>query len=59
MSMLRDPQRIVSLAPSHTELLFALGLGDKIVGVTSYCDYPEDAKRKTAVDGFATPTSRK
>lgn len=34
------PQRIVSLAPSITENLFALGLGDRIVGVTVYCDYP-------------------
>ena len=40
------PQRIVSLAPSNTEILFALGLGDKVVGVTSYCDYPEKAKEK-------------
>ena len=33
------PQRIVSLAPSNTEILFALGLGDKVVGVTEYCNY--------------------
>jgi len=39
-----DVQRIVSLAPSNTEILFALGLGDKIVGVTNFCDYPEGAK---------------
>ncbi|NWG09703.1 MAG: cobalamin-binding protein [Nitrososphaerales archaeon] len=37
------PERIVSLAPSSTEILFALGLGDKIVGVDSYSDYPPDA----------------
>ena len=36
-------QRIVSLAPSNTEILFALGLGDKVVGVTNFCDYPEEA----------------
>ncbi len=40
------PQRIVSLAPSNTEILFALGLGDKVVGVTSYDDYPPEAKTK-------------
>jgi iron complex transport system substrate-binding protein len=39
-----DVQRIVSLAPSNTEILFALGLGDKVVGVTNFCDYPEEAK---------------
>jgi iron complex transport system substrate-binding protein len=37
------PQRIVSLAPSNTEILFALGLGDRVVGVTDYCDYPPEA----------------
>jgi iron complex transport system substrate-binding protein len=48
------PQRIVSLAPSNTEILFALGLGDKIVGVTEYCNYPEAAKTKPKVGGFST-----
>ena len=48
------PERIVSLAPSNTELLFALGLGDKLVGVTEYCDYPEAAKEKPKVGGYST-----
>lgn len=39
------PQRIVSLAPSNTELLFALGLGERVVGVTRFCNYPEAAQR--------------
>jgi iron complex transport system substrate-binding protein len=43
------PQRIVSLAPSITENLFALGVGDQVVGVTSWCDYPEEAKTRTVV----------
>ncbi|MCX6660022.1 MAG: ABC transporter substrate-binding protein, partial [Candidatus Bathyarchaeota archaeon] len=34
------PTRIVSTAPSNTEILFALGLGDRVVGVTKYCDWP-------------------
>ena len=34
------PERIVSLAPSNTEILFAVGAGDKVVGVTNYCNYP-------------------
>ena len=38
------PQRIVSLIPSNTELLFAVGAGGSIVGVTHYCDYPPEAK---------------
>ncbi|HLB13232.1 MAG TPA: cobalamin-binding protein [Dehalococcoidia bacterium] len=45
----QEPQRIVSLAPSNTEILFALGLGDKVVGVTTYCDYPEEAKAKPKI----------
>jgi iron complex transport system substrate-binding protein len=48
------PQRIVSLAPSNTEILFALGLEDKVVGVTEYCNYPEAAKAKPKVGGFST-----
>lgn len=39
----KEPVRIISLAPSNTEILFALGLADRIVGVTSYCDYPAEA----------------
>lgn len=50
------PKRIVSLAPSMTEILFALGLGDHIVGVTSYCDYPEAAKTKTKIGGMSNPS---
>lgn len=36
------PKRIVSLAPSNTEILFALGAGDRVVGVTDYCNYPPE-----------------
>ncbi|MFH1662464.1 MAG: cobalamin-binding protein [Chloroflexota bacterium] len=46
------PSRIVSLAPSNTEILYALGLEDKLVGVTEYCNYPEDALSKEKVGGF-------
>jgi iron complex transport system substrate-binding protein len=45
-------QRIVSLAPSITEILFALGLEPKIVGVTAICDYPPEAKRKPKVGDY-------
>lgn len=46
--------RIVSLAPSNTELLYALGLGDSIVGVTAFCDYPPEARTKPRVGGWTT-----
>ncbi|MCK4723253.1 MAG: cobalamin-binding protein [Dehalococcoidia bacterium] len=48
------PERIVSLAPSNTEVLFALGLGDKVVGVTEFCNYPEAAKAKPKIGGYST-----
>jgi iron complex transport system substrate-binding protein len=41
----QPPARIVSIDPAITEILFALNLGDKIVGVTENCDYPEEAKK--------------
>ncbi len=43
MSRPREPRRIVSLVPSLTEALFALGLGDRVVGVTDYCVHPAEA----------------
>ena len=50
----QTPQRVVSLSPSITEILFAIGLGDKVVGVTEHCDYPEAAKAKPKVGGYFT-----
>ncbi len=55
----KAPSRIVSLAPSNTEILFYLGLGDKVVGNTTYCNYPEAAKNCTKVGGFADPSLEK
>ena len=50
------PQRIVSLAPSVTESLFALGFGNRIVGVTTYCDYPAEAQKLPKIGGFMSPS---
>lgn len=47
------PQRIVSLAPSVTETLYALGLGPSVVGVTQFCAWPPDAAGKPRVAGFS------
>ncbi len=49
------PETIISLAPSNTEILFALGLGDRVIGVTEYCNYPEEALEKQSIGGFSTP----
>ncbi len=52
VEMEKAPERIISLAPSNTEILYALGLGDKIVGVTAFCDYPEEALEVDKVGDF-------
>ena len=49
------PQRIVSTAPSITELLYALGLGDRVVGVTRYCRYPPEAQLKPKIGDYTSP----
>lgn len=46
------PERIVSLSPKNTEMLYALGLGDRVVGDTDYCNYPPEAANKTKVGGI-------
>lgn len=54
-----QPQRIVSLAPSVTEILFALGVDDRVAGVTSFCDYPPDARQKPIVGDTLKPSVEK
>lgn len=48
------PERIVSLSPSNTEILAALGLVNRIVGVTDVCDYPPEVKNKTYIGGYSS-----
>jgi iron complex transport system substrate-binding protein len=50
------PARIISLAPSLTETIYALGLQDHLVGDTDYCDYPPDAQKKPKVGGAINPS---
>ncbi len=50
------PKRIVSLAPNLTEILFESGLGNRIVGVTNFCDHPDEAKKKTKIGGMSNPS---
>ena len=44
-----EPSRILSLAPAATEIIFDLGLGDRVIGVTEYCNWPPEAKSKTNI----------
>jgi iron complex transport system substrate-binding protein len=53
------PQRIVSLAPGITETLYALGLDDKIAGVTTFCDWPAAARTRPRIGGFTNPSIEK
>jgi len=50
-----SPARIISLAPSITETIYALGLQDRLVGDTDFCDYPADAQKKPKVGGIINP----
>jgi iron complex transport system substrate-binding protein len=49
-------RRIVSLTPALTEILFALDLGDRVVGVTEYCDTPPEARTRPKVGGYVNPS---
>ena len=61
----KRPERIVSMAPSCTEILFAVGAGDRVVGVTSFCDYPLEVVDKVnkeeieVIGGYSTPSFEK
>lgn len=52
---LASPQRVVSLKPNITDIVYALGLGDRLVGVTRYCDIPADAKKPQVVADYTRP----
>jgi iron complex transport system substrate-binding protein len=59
VSISTNPQRIISLAPNVTEILFALGLESRVAGVTSYCDFPEAAKAKEKIGDTLQPNLEK
>ena len=55
ISIAPRPERIVSLAPNLTEILFAVGAGDRVVATTTFCDYPPEAASKTRVGDTQRP----
>jgi iron complex transport system substrate-binding protein len=55
LAAVAPPQRIVSTAPSITEMLYALGLGDRVAGVTTFCNYPPQAAKKPKIGTYLRP----
>ena len=53
----KKPEQIVSLSPNLTEIVFALGLGDRVVGVSNNCDWPVEAKQKPKMGTFWQPST--
>lgn len=51
----KAPRKLISLAPAITEILFAIGADEQLVGVTEYCDYPAEAQKLPQVGDFANP----
>lgn len=51
----RKPQRIISIAPSATEILFVIGAGSRVIADTTYCDYPPVAARLKKIGGYTNP----
>ena len=49
------PERIISLSPANTEILFAVGAGNKVVGITSFCDFPAETKDVAKIGSFEGP----
>ncbi len=55
IELTKRPERIVSLAPNITEILYSLQLGNKVVGVTDFCDFPEEAREKPKIGWIISP----
>lgn len=55
VTITHEPDKVISLSPAITEILFAIGAEDKIAGVTDYCEYPPEALEKNKVGGFEDP----
>lgn len=55
----KEPERVISLAPELTEIIFALGKGDKLVGRTDYCDYPAEASKVPSIGQITEPNIEK
>ncbi len=54
VALTEKPDKIISLSPACTEIIYAVGAGDRVVGNTTYCNYPEEAKSVEKIGGFST-----
>jgi len=54
-----EPQKIISIAPNITEIIYAIGKSSKLIGRSEYCDYPEDVKKITSVGAIEDPSIEK
>jgi len=59
VTITKQPERIISLSPATTEILFALELGEKVVGITDKCDYPPQAQEKERIGDYDNPNLEK
>lgn len=59
VTITKQPERIISLSPANTEVLFALGLGEKVVGITNVCNYPSQTKEKEKIGDYNNPNLEK
>jgi iron complex transport system substrate-binding protein len=55
-AMAQTPARIISLAPNLTEILYDLGLGERVIAVSRYCNYPPEVKAKPKIGGMSNPS---
>lgn len=53
----KEPQRVISLSPANTEILFALGVDSKIKGRTDYCSYPAEAAQVASIGTYTSPNT--
>lgn len=52
-----EPEKIISLSPSNTEILFAVGAGERVIGRTDYCSYPEEASEVESIGTYTSPNT--
>jgi len=59
VELTEKPEKIISMAPSMTEMLYSLGLGDRVIGVTNYADYPKEATQNQKIGSVTDPNVEK